>query len=62
MTKKKPEDYYTEVDSDKAYETRWKTSPKSLTEQDAQWDRTDRLEAQRAARAAQRRSVHAATA
>lgn len=62
MTRKKPEDYYTEADSDKAYETRWKTTPKSLTEQDAQWDKTDRLEAQRAARAAQRRSVDAATA
>lgn len=59
MTKKKPEDYYTEVDSDKAYETRWKTTPKSLTEQDAQWEKTDRLEAQRAERAEQRRRVNA---
>ncbi len=59
MTSKKPEDYYTEVDSDKAYETRWKNTPKSLAEQDAQWDKADRLEEQRAARAAQRRTVDA---
>lgn len=62
MTRRNPEDYYTEVAADKAYATRWKDTPKSLAEQDAQWNKADRLEAQRAARAAQRRSVDAATA
>jgi hypothetical protein len=47
-------DTYTEVLDTAGLKRAWKDTPKSLAEQDRAWDKADRLEQQREARAARR--------
>lgn len=56
MTRRIDEHVHHDTTEDQ-YSTRWKQAPKSLAEQDAEWERTERIQEQAAERARKRVSA-----